>query len=160
MTIDDFFNRLAEDNRTTPGTHTFHAGVTDSQLAAWLRRNPGISIPDDLVAVLRRSNGLGLHQCWLDDGAPMYPEGCGALEIYALDGLRSANEDMYRCPDFERLALNWMAFGSGLDSNVYFVFDVATKHFLHLSPIVPDEATDVGVEIDDILDILISAITP
>jgi hypothetical protein len=150
MTLDDFFDRIERENAERPGTHTLHAGLEDAEIDAWKSEHPDILLPPDLVALLKRSNGCGLHQDWYD-GEPTYDE--GAFVFLPLAEIKRADEAMYGQTN-DDLPNTWMAFGIGPDSTVFFVFDADTLHYRTVAPIVPDESEDLGTSIEPILDMV------
>ncbi len=47
---------------------------------------------------------------------------------------------------------SWWAIGEGPDGAVFFVYDADCRTYLSVSPIVPEEAEDLGSQIDTLLD--------
>ncbi len=60
MTLDEFFTALEKD-RTPFRAHRLGAPLADAELRSWQARNPTVTLPADLVALLRRANGI--HPC-------------------------------------------------------------------------------------------------
>ena len=152
MNLTDFFNRIAAENAERPGTHTLHPGATDAELAAWYAGHIGKRLPDDLVALMRRSNGLGVWQDWYE-GEPIFDE--GAYRFFSLREIKRADKAMYgeRIND-PRVRKTWLAFCIGPDSGIYFGFDTKTLHYWKIEPIVPDESEDLGPEIGPVFEMV------
>ncbi len=153
MTLDEFLDRIDRDNRECPGKHTLHPALTDADLQTWHAENPDARLPSDLLALLRRSNGMGLHQDWYD-GEPIYDQ--GAFVVFPLAAIRRADEAMYgTAVDDPRVPDSRMAFVIGPDSSIFYGYDSKTLHFWKLEPIVPDESEDLGPSIGPVLELII-----
>lgn len=153
MTIDEFFERIEKENNQRHGTHTLFPALTDIELQSWKAKHRNARLPADLMTLLRRSNGLGLHQSWYD-GEPIYH--LGAIVIFPLEEIRRADEAMYGIADDDpRMPGTRMAFSSGPDSSVFYGYDSETLHFWVLEPILPEESEDLGPSIGPVLELMV-----
>lgn len=152
MTIDGFFIAIDEANSRVPGVHTVHAGASLEAIDHW-QSERGVRLPEKLAELLRRSNGVALHQGW-HDGEPIYFE--GGYRFYRLEEIVPASEAMYGAPepDPSEPDFAWMAFGEGPDASVFFVFDKNSARFLSVEPSVPREAKDLGTELSTFFDMV------
>lgn len=151
MTLDEFFARMDQENAQCPGRHTLFPPLTDAELNAWTVEHPQARLSADLLALLRRSNGLGLYQDWYN-GEPIYD--LGAYVVFPLAKIRRAAETVYG-EDDSYVPPTTMAFILGPESSIYYGFDTQTLHFCTLEPILPDENEDLGPRIDSLLERMI-----
>jgi SMI1 / KNR4 family (SUKH-1) len=149
MTIDDFFAAINTGNALRPGSHTPHPPASAEMIEEW-EKECSMTLPVDFIAILRRSNGIGLHQDW-EDGEPLFIE--GAFYIYSLDEIRSAELLMCGEDDEDRFS-SWLVIGEGPYNQLYFVFDTVSRRYLSISPLVPDKAADIGPSIGPILQMI------
>jgi SMI1/KNR4 family protein SUKH-1 len=136
MTIDQFFRQLEADRTHR---HIVQPGATDAQLKAWNAQNPGLALPADFIALLRRANGLRLAV------KPHTPT--GAVELLPLERIQFAPHHMYRGDtsfdqDFPR---TWLAITDDPDGSRYLILDTSNGEYLDIDPIdahSPDVAAD------------------
>ena len=150
MDAQTFFRAIERANASKPGVHTLQPPVSREAIADWETDN-GIRLPDDLTALLAISDGVACHQQWYDK-MPLFDR--GAVRLFALDELQPASIAMYGTEVNDEPFDNWLAIGIGPESALYFVFDMASRHYLAVSPVSPDEAVDLGPTIDGVLEIV------
>jgi SMI1 / KNR4 family (SUKH-1) len=149
MTIDDFFAAINNGNALRPESHTPHPPASAEMIEEW-EKECSMTLPADFAAMLRRSNGIGLHQDW-EDGETLFFE--GAFYFYSLDEIRPAELLMCGKEDDDGFS-SWLAIGEGPDCQMYFVFDAARRRYLSVSPIMPEKAVDLGPSIGPILQMI------
>ena len=64
MQIAEFLSRLTEE---MPGAHRICPPLSTDELAAWRENREGHPLPEDLLQLLRHSNGI---QFWVHEGSP------------------------------------------------------------------------------------------
>src|SRR5262245_825988 len=134
-TLESFFRRIEADNRRAPRTHELRPALTDKELLLWEKAHPGITVPEELISLLRRSNGFRLR---LNKDSPGGADCC----FRALKEVDWAGRFMYGDDaDDDMAPAAWFALAADADSSTVLVVDMATGDFLDVDPIDSDEAT-------------------
>jgi len=144
MTYDAFQTRVAH---RLPGRHSFEPGLTDRELLLWEKSHPALTVPDDLLSVLRRSNGFRIR---LNPDSP----GGAALRLLPVREMDYAAREMYGGPDLQtdHVPMTWLNLTQEQDSTFYLVLDLETGKYLEVEPITPDEAEIVAEDAQGMLD--------
>ena len=146
MTLEEFFKRLEEENRLNPGTHGVESGLSNRELLLWEKDRPGMTVPEDLVALLRSSNGLRIR---LNKDSP-----CGAaLRFLPLREIRNPGSLMYGDDSGdEEIPRAWVCVAHDADNTSFLVLDVATGDYREVDPIDLDGAKRVASNVEGALD--------
>jgi hypothetical protein len=125
MTLDTFFARIDEDNRRKPGTHRLEPALSDRELLLWEKAHPGMTIPEDLVALFRRSNGFSIH---LDSESPV-----GAnFRLLSLNEFQYAARFLYldNASCDEDIPETWLGVGEDVSTAHLLLFDCLKGEYL------------------------------
>ena len=135
MTLDAFFAGIDADNRRKPGTHRLGPALSDRELLLWEKAHPGMTVPEDLVALLRRSNGLGICR------NPDSPGGADCC-FHPLKDVRHAGKFMYEDGSAATsIPASWYALAQDADGTSVLTVDMATGEVFVVDPIDSSEAT-------------------
>lgn len=144
MTLDSFFQRIGADNRLVPGTHELRPALSDKELLLWEKSQPAVTVPEELLALLRRSNGFRLR---LNKDSPGGADCC----FSALKDLQGAGRFMYGGAEDDLVPRSWYALASDPDCSTVLIIDMGTGEFLDVDPIDPDEPEKLSKSVNGAL---------
>lgn len=151
MKLSDFMLRMERELSDDPSSHTLHPGLKDVELEAWYTNHPGERLPEDLLTLLRWSNGFGYYQEYFN-GEAIHLD--GAFRFLPLKEIKRADLVMYNEEqnDHPYLPPTRRAFLQGPDSTVFFGYDSESLHFWRFEPIIPEENDDLGPDMGLLLE--------
>jgi hypothetical protein len=141
MTLDDLVHAIRADRSQV---HVFGKPITRLEMAKWFRRWPDHPLPDNLMTLLRRANGI--HLC----ADPV--TGRSYQGMAPLDEWRLARHAMWG-PDAEPNSLDdrFLALSYHTDASSYVVLDVRRRKYFHMDSCGADETTPIGRSVEDLL---------
>lgn len=122
--------------------HVLGAPVSESELRATEDRL-GLKIPADLVAMLRRFDGVHL---WAGKSGRAY-EGLAPISEWRL-----AREAMYGTVSGDDPPDNYIALSYHVDGAAFAVLDVSSGRYFLMDSAGPDESTPIGENVEGLLD--------
>src|SRR6266498_1120517 len=146
MQPDHFLTSIAHQQQILPWVHITHPGLTTAELQQWQHGHPTITLPDDLVAFLRQTNGIGIDQ----------QHGSGhligaAVYLYPLVDIVPISQAMDGKENDPNFPPSWFAIGQDTDASFSLALDVARSTYWRIDPIVPDEAERSGTTFSECL---------
>jgi hypothetical protein len=147
MRLDAF---LADPGHTME-RHTFRAGhligppVTPQELEHWQAAWPRHPLPDDLVALLKRANGIHL---WADLDEGRSYEGLAPLGEWQLARTKLWGDGA----DPKMLDDRYLALSYHADGAAFIVLNVASGRYFLIDACGADESCPIGVCVSDLLD--------
>lgn len=141
---------LFRDPRQTIERHTFHEGhllgppASDAEIEQWQRAWPRHRLPDDLVALLRRVNGIHL---WADLDQGRSYQGRAPLAEWELARKRMWGDHA----DPADLADRYVALSYHADGAAYAVLDAETGRYFLMDACGADESCPIGASVPDLL---------
>jgi hypothetical protein len=145
MRVEDLFRGATNGQREARFEHILDPPITDAALDGWRRRYPSHQLPTDLVALLRRANGIHL---WADADAGRSYEGVAPIEEWDL-----ARVKMYGPSADERLLdSRFVAISYHQDGATYVVLDVDSGTYFYMDAAGADLTSPIGTSADALLD--------
>jgi len=112
MQPDHFLTSIAHQQQILPWVHITHPGLTTAELQQWQHGHPTITLPDDLVAFLRQTNGIGIDQ------QQVYGHLIGAaVYLYPLVDIVPISQAMYGKENDPNFPPSWFAIGQDTDAS-------------------------------------------
>lgn len=142
----EFINKLIRD---TPGHHRVYSPLEDAEVTAWNTKWPTVSMPGDLLALLRVANGIDL---WVNDGSPD-----GYFRLLPLREIDAARNLMWGSSakdlnDDDLPLPHWLAISEHQDGACYIVLDTDKQHYYLMDTCGADLTCPAGSNIDELLD--------
>jgi hypothetical protein len=137
--------RHTTERRTFRMGHLLGAPVSAEQLAQWQAAWPSHQLPDDLVALLRRANGI--HR-WADLDTGRAYEGLAPLADWRVARQRMWGDDVDRA----LLADRYLALSYHSDGATFVVLDVESGRYFLMDACGADESSPIGRNVGDLLD--------
>ena len=137
--------RRATERRTVRRGHLFGAPVSSTELATWRAAWPQHRRPDDLVALLRRANGIHLGAD-LDEGRAY--QGLASLREWRLARPKLWGDDA----DVTRLADRYLAVSYHADGAAFVVLDTESGRYSLMDACGADESSPIGRSVGELLD--------
>ena len=145
MSPNEFIIRLANDSTTRGEKHIVDPPITDAELKKWEKANPSLKLPEDLVLLLRKANGIHPHA--------NQEQKRGYLGLAQLEQWESAryvfwgkDTDAVYPPD------TFIAISYHQDGSAYVVLDTKSGRYFLMDPCGPDESSPIGENVEDLLD--------
>ena len=142
MTFDDLVRTAHAD---TGQLHVFDKALSETELDEWLQCWPNHRLPDDLVALLRRANGI--HLC-ADPSTRRAYEGLSPLSEWKLARNAMWGEDA----DPKLLGDEFLALSYHTDGSAYTVLDVRRGKYFLMDSCGADETCPIGSSVSELLD--------
>lgn len=148
MQVTEFIDRLTTD---MPGHHRIFYPLGDTELKEWLTKWPNQSLPEDLVHLLRQSNGI---QFWVNEGSPE-----GYFRLLPLREIDSARQIMWQDfseeMEFDEVPYaHWLAISEHQDGASYIVLDTDTPKYYLMDTCGGDLTNPVGNNVEELLDFI------
>ena len=142
----EFINRLIGE---MPGHHRTFPPLDKAELEAWHARWPPHSLPEDLLDLLRLTNGI---RFWVHEGSPE-----GYYRLLALREMDSARRIMWGeygddMDDDEVPYPHWLALTEHQDGACYVVLDTDEHRYFLMDTCGPDLTSPLGNNIGGVLD--------
>ena len=146
--IAEFLSRLTEE---MPGAHRICPPLSTDELAAWRENWEGHPLPEDLLQLLRHSNGI---QFWVHEGSPE-----GYFRLLPLREIDSARRIMWlehsdSMPADEVPYPNWLAISEHQDGGSYIVLDPDKQEYYLMDTILSDLSNPIGHSIPELLEFI------
>jgi hypothetical protein len=124
--------------------HRLDPPLTEAELADFRERFPSITLPGDLISILRRWNGIHL---WADLASGRSYDGLAPLKEWDL-----ARRVMWG-PDADAtlLADRYLAISYDQDGSVFVVLDTSTGKYFWMDACGADESCPIGSTADELL---------
>ncbi|SRR5258706_550412 len=147
MKPDTFLKKLADDNAVQPGTHEISRPLPHAERGRWKARHPGLKLPNDFLAFLKRANGVRFH---LAPGRPLGAAG----RLLPLREIQTATSLIYQDQEEEGEALPgaWLALSDDAEGDQILVIDARKRLYLAVDPADPEDALELGLRFEEALD--------
>jgi hypothetical protein len=148
MQITEFINKLTG---KMPGSHRIFPPLDNIELEQWRATWPGRSLPEDLLRLLRHSNGI---QFWVNEGSPE-----GYHRLLPLREINSARRIMWS-DHYDAMAADevpychWLAISEHQDGAAYIVLDPDNQRYYLMDTCGADLSNPVGNDIQELLDFI------
>lgn len=144
MTADEFRRLVQSEPDTADLGHRLGPALEEEELLEWARRFPNVELPEDLVALLRRWNGIHL---WADRTTGRAYAGLAPLREWRL-----ARHVMFG-PDADEDVLEdrYLAISYHVDRSAFFVLNVESGRYFLMDSCGPDETCPLGSDVQDLL---------
>jgi len=136
--------RYTTERRTLHVGHLLGAPVSEVELAQWRAAWPNHRLPDDLVALLRRANGIHL---WADLDEGRAYQGLAPLAEWRAARHRMWGDDA----DPTILPDRYLAISYHTDGAAFIVLDVESGRYFLMDACGADESSPVGHGVGDLL---------
>lgn len=141
MSVDEFLQRLAR-ARLDPSTlNDVQVGASESDLAAWNHAQAGLRLPDELLGLYRRANGIAFGVC---DGIPQ-----GYIRLLPLRELHPVREAPW---GDDQVPEDWLVLSDHLDGSSFAVLELRSGRYLHVDPCGIDDKSVFGDDVATFLD--------
>jgi hypothetical protein len=144
----EFINRLTQ---AAPRDHRILPPLEDAELDAWCERWPQCRLPEDLLGLLRKANGI---QFWVHRGSP---DGCySLLPLREIDSARRImwGESGEQLKSDEVPRRHWLAITQHQDGACYVVLDTDEQRYYLMDTCGADLTCPVGNSVSELLDFI------
>ena len=148
MQIAEFIDRLTKE---MPGHHRILPPLGNAELDEWQAKWPEMSLPEDLLNLLRHSNGI---QFWVHEGSPE-----GYYRLLPLRDIDSARRIMWLeygdSMDADELPYpHWLAISEHQDGGSYIILDTDKQKYYLMDTILSDLSNPIGQSIEGLLEFI------
>jgi hypothetical protein len=148
MQTTEFIGRLTGE---MPGQHRIFPPLEDAELEAWYEKWPRRSLPKDLLAMLRQTNGI---QFWVNEGSPE-----GYYRLLSLQEVDSARRIMWGeyaedLDDDDIPYPHWLAISQHQDGAYYIILDTDEHRYYLMDTSGADLESPVGDNVGELLDFI------
>jgi hypothetical protein len=146
MRVDEFIERL---EREMPGQHKTWSPLQDEELAVWTAKFPKSTLPEDLIGLLRRTNGI---QFWVSAGSTK-----GYFRLLPLREIDFARQIMWGglANDWDRDWVprpGWLAISGHQDGDDFIVLDIDSHRYYLMDACGADLTCPAGDNVHELLD--------
>ena len=148
MQVGEFITRLTEE---MPGDHRVFPPLSSDELDEWLADRQGHDLPEDLLQLLRHSNGI---QFWVHEGSPE-----GYFSLLPLQKIDSARRIMWleygdSFAADEVPYPHWLTISEHQDGGQYIVLDTDSQEYYLMDTILSDLSNPIGHSIPELLEFI------
>jgi len=134
-----------------PGEHRIFPRLSNGELEEWRSKWPRLSLPEDLLELLRCSNGF---QFWVHEGSPK-----GYFRLLPLREIDSARRIMWleygdSMGADEVPYPHWLAISEHQDGGSYIVLDPDKQEYYLMDTILSDLSNPIGNSIPELLEFI------
>ena len=138
MTLDQFLQHLRSESLEDGVKNKIARPVADAEIAAWEKKHPDFTLPEDYKAMLRAANGFTLHA---SSDSPK-----GIVTVLPMKKVKSLAEQVMDISGLEEEDLTdpptCLMVGEDQDTQWCLGLDTASGHFLEVD--YTGETTDLG----------------